>query len=84
MNRTTYKATKIEVNGTTVWRIDAITCGVVESFDYHPTSEAEAAAAVEELSQTEAECWAESAWLRHAEAGVDDGFDEWEAARGCY
>lgn len=32
----------------------------------------------------EAEQYAENAWLRKAEQGIDDGFDEWERSRGCY
>ena len=32
----------------------------------------------------EAEQYAENAWLRKAEEGIDDGFDEWERSRGCY
>ena len=35
-------------------------------------------------AEHEAEQYAENAWLRKAEQGIDDGFDEWERSRGCY
>ena len=33
-------------------------------------------------AEAKAESDAENAWLRHAECGIDDGFEQWEAARG--
>lgn len=37
----------------------------------------------DEAAQAAAEIAAENAWLVVAERGVDDGFEEWELARGC-
>ena len=36
------------------------------------------------VAEQEAEIYAENAWLRKAEQGVDDGFEQWERSRGCY
>lgn len=35
-------------------------------------------------AQQKAEIDAEYAWLRHAERGSDDGFEQWEAERGLF
>jgi len=35
-----------------------------------------------QIEMAKAESDAENAWLRHAECGIDDGFEQWEAARG--
>ena len=34
--------------------------------------------------QQRGELAAENAWLHAAEAGYDDGFEQWEMERGCY
>ncbi len=34
------------------------------------------------VAEAEGEADAENAWLRHAECGIDDGFERWEADRG--